>query len=290
MRLEALAAGGAAALGVLGARDLLAPLGARWTRRRDSRRSAVAARLAFLGPKLGALRMLRRLRPPSDLGARLAAAGQPGGLRAREWMALKAGAAGAASIGSLGILAAGPSRPALLIAAAAPLAGYVAPDFWLARAVRIRGEAALRELPDLLDLLRVSVEAGVAPVHAMGSVAMHFDGPLALEWRRVTAAVGLGEPQADAIGRMTERIAADEVKAFADTVRRSRRDGLPIGPALGAQAARAREGRRRRLREQAARAGPKMQLVVAFVLVPSMLLIVAALLVGELQPTLDPLG
>jgi tight adherence protein C len=290
MTLEALTAGGAAMLGVLGARDLVAPLLARLTRRRASRRSAVAARLADLGPRLGSLGMVRRLRPPSELGARLAAAGQPGGLRPRDWMALKAGAAGAAAVGSLGVIAAGPSRLAVLGAAAAPLAGFVAPDFWLARAVRARGEAALRELPDLLDLLRVSVEAGVAPVHAMGSVAVHFDGPLAVEWRRVTSSVALGESQADAIARMTERIAAAEVKAFADTVRRSRRHGLPIGAALGAQAARAREARRRRIREQAARAGPKMQLVVALVLVPSMLLIVAALLVGELQPALDPLG
>ena len=63
-------------------------------------------------------------------------------------------------------------------AIAGPLAGFVAPDFWLARAVRARREAAVRELPDLLDLLRVSVEAGLAPVRAMGAVAAQFDGPL----------------------------------------------------------------------------------------------------------------
>ena len=234
--------------------------------------------------------MLRRIKPPRELSARLAAAGQPGGLRPRDWMALKAAGALAVSVGSFGILAAETSRLALLIAVAGPLAGFVVPDFWLARAVRARGEAALRELPDLLDLLRVSIEAGVAPVRAMGAVAAQFDGPLAVEWRRVAAAVALGEPQADAIAHMTQRIAANEVKAFADALRRARRHGLPLGAALGAQAARAREARRRRIREQAARAGPKMQLVVALVLVPSMLLIVTALLLSELQPALDPLG
>jgi tight adherence protein C len=205
-------------------------------------------------------------------------------------MALKAGGAAASSIGSLGILAADTSRLALLVALAGPLAGFVAPDFWLARAARVRAEAALRELPDLLDLLRVSIEAGVAPVRAMGAVAAQFDGPLASEWRRVATAVAMGEPHSAAIVRMTERIAGAEVRAFADTLLRSRRHGLPIGAALGAQAARAREARRRRIRERAARAGPKMQLVVALVLVPSMLLIVAALLVSELQPALDPIG
>ena len=143
----------------------------------------------------------------------------------------------------------------------------------------------MRELPDLLDLLRVSVEAGIAPVRAMGTVAAQFSGPVAVEWRRISAAVALGEPQAAAIASMTERIAAEEVRAFAGALLRSRRHGLPLGATLATQAARAREARRRRIREQAARAGPKMQLVVALVLVPSMLLIVTALLVSELRPT-----
>jgi tight adherence protein C len=288
MTLAAIGGGLAAALGALAARDLIGPLLARSAKRR--RRRASAKRLAGLGPRLSSLGLLGRLKPPGDLGMRLAAAGHPGGLRPRDWMALKAGAAAAASIGSLGILAIGTSRLALLVSLAGPLAGFVAPDFWLARAARVRADAALRQLPDLLDLLRVSIEAGVAPVRAMGTVAAQFDGPLAVEWRRVATAVAMGEPHADAITRMTERIAAAEVKAFADTLLRARQHGLPIGAALGAQSARAREARRRRIREQAARAGPKMQLVVALVLVPSMLLIVAALLVSELQSAVAPLG
>jgi tight adherence protein C len=234
--------------------------------------------------------MLRRIRPPRDLSARLAAAGHPGNLRPRDWMALKAGTAIATSVPSLAVLAGGGRRLTMLVSLAGPLAGFVAPDFWLARAVRARSDAAVRELPDLLELLRVAVEAGLAPVRAMGTVAAQFDGPLAIEWRRVAAAVALGEPQALAIARMTERIDSAEVRAFADTLERARRHGLPLGATLGTQAARAREARRRRIRGQAARAGPKMQLVVALVLVPSMLLIVAALLVSELQPALDPIG
>jgi tight adherence protein C len=154
----------------------------------------------------------------------------------------------------------------------------------------VRSEAAVRELPDLLDLLRVSVEAGVAPVRAMGAIADQFHGPLALEWRRTAAAVALGEPQGTAIARMTARVSSEEVKAFADALLRSRRHGLSLRESIAAQAARARETRRRRIREQAARAGPKMQLVVALVLVPSMLLVVTALLVSELRPALGPVG
>jgi tight adherence protein C len=281
----ALAAGLATGLGTFAIGELvLSRAGA--GRRRGPQRPL----LARLGPKLGSLGPVRRLEPPRNLTARLAAAGRPGSLRARDWMALKAGVAGSASIGSVGILAGGGGRVAVLAAVAGPVAGFVAPDFWLTRAVRVRADAAMRELPDLLDLLRVEVAAGVPPVRAMGAVAAQFDGPLAQEWRRVAAAVALGTPQGDAIAEMATRVAADEVRAFADTLLRSRRHGLPLGAGLAALASGAREARRRRIREQAARAGPKMQLVVALVLVPSMLLIVAALLVSQLQPIVDPLG
>ena len=286
MTAAAIGAGLAAVLGALAFRDLVAPPIFTAFRRVHRR----AGRLAALGPSLGSLGLVRRLEPPRNLEARLVAAGRPGGLRPRDWMALKAGAAVIASIGSAAILSAGGARLALLAAVGAPLAGFVVPDFWLARVVRVRADAARRELPDLLDLLRVEVEAGVAPVRAMEAVAAQFDGPLAAEWRRIATAVALGAPQAEAIGEMARAVGAEEVKAFAETLLRSRRHGLPIGAALGAQAAGARDGRRRRIREQAARAGPKMQLVVALVLVPSMLLIVAALLVSQLEPVLDPLG
>lgn len=285
MTLAAMAAGVAGALGAFAARDLLGGPVRRFARR-DLGGSSAGRLLASLVPRFGSLAVLRRISPPSDLRARLAAAGQPGGLQPREWMAVKAGAAIAVSIPSLVVLAGSSGRFGVLVAIAGPLAGFAVPDFWLARAVRVRSEAAVRELPDLLDLLRVSVEAGIAPVRAMDVVAAQFDGPLAVEWRRVAAAVALGEPQVTAIRGMSERIAAKEVRAFAEALLRSRRHGLPLGATLATQASRAREARRRRIREQAARAGPKMQLVVALVLVPSMLLIVTALLVSELRPTL----
>jgi tight adherence protein C len=233
-------------------------------------------------PRLAALAPGRRLAPPRDLAARLAAAGEPAGLGAREWMAIKASCALAVSVPALVAALGGAGRMTLLLALGGPLAGFVAPDFWLSRAIRMRSEASLRDLPDMVDLLRVSVEAGVAPVSAMGAVAAEFDGPLAREWRRLAAAVALGEPQDAALARLAERLPAEEVRAFSQALARARRHGLPLGATLAAQAGRAREAQRRRMRERAARAGPKIQLVVALVLVPSMLLMVAAVLAGEL--------
>ena len=205
MTTAQVSAGLAAVLGAVALRDLAPPLLVMALRRRRPR----MRKLAALGPRLGSLGLVRRLEPPRDLEARLIAAGRPGGLRPRDWMALKAGAGATACVGSVAILAAGGVPLALLLAISGPLAGFVAPDFWLARALQARADAALRELPDLLDLLRVEIEAGVEPVRAMGAVAVQFDGPLAVEWRRVATAVALGAPQAGAIAEMAKRVAAE---------------------------------------------------------------------------------
>jgi tight adherence protein C len=277
----AAAAAAAVILAALAALDLLASLLVRAGRPRLP---------AGVLPALASLRAVRRLRASRDAAARLAAAGDPGGLGVREWMAVKACCAAGAAATALPVLLAGPGRVGLLLALAAPAAGYALPELWLARAVRARAEAAVRELPDMLDLLRVSVEGGVAPVHAMGKVGAQFGGPLATEWRRAATAVALGEPRSAALERIRMRLAAEEVAAFADAFARAMRHGLPLGPTLATHASRAREARRRRIRERAARAGPKMQLVVALVLVPSMLLIVTAILISELEPGLGLAG
>jgi tight adherence protein C len=277
-------AGAAAALAWLAAAEASRPVASRLRGlgARGSRPSPLARAIRALGSRP----LVQRLRPPKDLSARLAAGGDPGGLRPREWVAVKACSAAAATVPAVVVVAGGPGRVAVLLALAAPLAGFVVPELWLARAVRARCEAAVRDLPDMLDLLRVAVAGGVAPIRAMGDVAGQFDGPLAAEWRRVAVAAALGEPRAAALERLRERLPAAEVVSFADAFVRAQHHGLPLGPTLAAQASKAREARRRRIRERAARAAPKMQLVVALVLVPSMLLIVAALLIAELEPGL----
>ena len=87
-----------------------------------------------------------------------------------------------------------------------PAAGYLLPDYWLARAARTRADAALHELPGMLDLLRVTIEAGRSPLAAMGLVGLRFDGPLAAEWRAAAAQVALGVPQDAALEQIGRRV------------------------------------------------------------------------------------
>ena len=223
-----------------------------------------------------------RHRPPLDLERRIAAAGRPGGLGAREVMAAKLAAAVAgALVGTLmGTLA--PGRLGALLIVAAPVGGFLAPDLWLARRAAERARVVRRELPAMLDLLRVTVDAGASLPAALAEVGARAGGPLATEWSAVAREVSLGVPAAEALEAMACRLPQPEVQALCAALDRARRHGAPLGRALSAQARDARVALRRRVQEDAAKAGPKIQLVVALLLVPSVLLMVAAALVSAL--------
>ncbi len=268
----------AAVLAVTGLGDLLGKAGAvgpRGMHRPGPRLLRVLARLG------------RRLRParapaPGDLEARIAAAGRPGGLGAREVMAAKAAAAAGGGLVAAALSAAAPGRLGVALVVAGPVAGFLAPDAWLARRAAERARRVRAELPALLDLLRVSVEAGSSLPKALREVGARARGPLAAEWRALGHEVALGVPLEVALSGTVERLPLPEVRSLVAALERARRHGAPLADTLAAQARDARFALARRAREEAARAGPKIQLVVALLLVPSVLLMVAAALVAAL--------
>jgi tight adherence protein C len=197
-------------------------------------------------------------------------------------MAAKVSAALAA--GGAGTIASSlaPGRLGPLLIVMAPVAGFMSPDLWLHRRAAERAVRARRELPAMLDLLRVTVEAGAPLSAALGAVGARASGPLAGEWRAVGAEVALGVPLADALAGTAERLPLPEVRALVAALERARRHGAPLAETLSAQARDARFALRCHVQEQAARAGPKIQLVVALLLVPSVLLLVAAALAAAL--------
>jgi tight adherence protein C len=177
---------------------------------------------------------------------------------------------------------AAPGRLGVALVVAGPVAGFLAPDLWLARRAAERARRVRAELPALLDLLRVSVEAGSALPGALGDVGARARGPLAAEWRALGREVALGVPLAAALRGTVERLPLPEVRALVAALERARRHGAPLAETLASQAHDARFALARHAREEAARAGPKIQLVVALLLVPSVLLLVAAALVAAL--------
>jgi tight adherence protein C len=269
----------AAVFGVIGAAQLLPS-------RRASRARLSGGRVARLMRVLAAagatLRRITGARAPLSLEQRIAAAGSPAGLGPRELIAAKlttmlCGACAGAFLGALA-----PGRLGPVIVVGAPAAAFLGPDWWLRRRAADRARAARRELPALLDLLRVTVEAGLPPAAAFAAVGERAAGTVAAEWRTVGSLCALGVPVAEALGELERRLPLPEVRGLVAALDRAARHGSPLADTLAAQARDARLTRRRQIEEEAARAGPKIQLVVALLLVPSVLLLVAAALAAAL--------
>jgi tight adherence protein C len=273
--LATVLAGAAGAVGAVGLVDLAAVL-APSRAAAPSRASRWGAALARLGRRIGAPA------PPGDLAARLAAAGVPATIGAADAMAAKAGGGVVAALALAPLAGALPTRLALVLLPAAAAGGFLAPDLWLARRARRRAARAGLELADVLDLLRVAVEAGLPVGRALEEVGRRRGGLVAAELRAVAARLQLGVPRADALRTLQRRLPLPAVAVLTAAVQRADRHGTPLGPALDALAQEARADRARRLHEQAASAAPRIQLAVALLLVPAVLLFVAAGLVHGL--------
>jgi len=219
---------------------------------------------------------------PASLAARIEAAGRPLNLGVADVMAVKGGGALVALVGGAPIAAALPGRLPLLAALAFPAAGFLAPDLLLARRARRRGRTMAEELPDLLDLLRVAVQAGLPLGRAVAEVGTRHGGTLAAEWRRAAAELALGVPRDRVLIALLRRCPATGMAGLVAAIERAERHGSPLADTLDAQARQARAERARRVRDRAARAAPKIQLITALLLVPSILLLVAAALVASL--------
>jgi tight adherence protein C len=229
-----------------------------------------------------------RLKPPLDLAARIEAAGAPGNLRPSELMAIKALAALTAAPLGAALATAAPGRLGPITLVLVPGAAFFVPDLHLRRRTTRRIRATRTELPALLDLLRVAIDAGMAPSQALAAVGTRSDALLAREWARAANQVQLGIPLADALDGAVRRLPAPELAAFAAAIKRATVHGAPLSDTLAAQARDARLARRRRIEEEAAKAAPKIQLVVALLLVPSVLLMVAAALAAALLGAVAP--
>lgn len=188
------------------------------------------------------------------------------------------------AVGGLAALAAAPAAPgrlSLLVAIGMPAAGFFVPDALRRRRERLRCRRLLADLPDALDLLAVASAAGRSPAAGLAELANAGEGPLAEEMRMTVAELSCGRPLAEALRSLRARVPGSEVATLCAAIERSRRYGSPLAELLRRQSSALRRDRRRAVEEHAARAAPKIQLVVALVLVPSVLLMIAAALIAN---------
>jgi len=185
--------------------------------------------------------------------------------------------------GAAAVLAApaAPGRTALVVAFALPVAGFLAPDAWRQRQARLRHRRLLAALPDALDLLAVSVGAGRGAAAGLEQIARSGEGPLAEEMRLAVAEISCGVPLGAALASLRGRVPGGEMARLIAAIERSRRFGSPLADQLRRQATALRRDSHREVEDRAAKAAPKIQLVVALILVPSVLLMITAGLIAN---------
>jgi tight adherence protein C len=216
------------------------------------------------------------------LSGRIARAGLARPISVEALLGAKAGGAVAGGLWSVVLAPSVPSRLAWIVAAALPAAGFLGPDAWLEYRAGRRLRALRARLPDVLDLLAVGTAAGRSPLAGLAELGTG-EGPLARELAMLSAESSCGLAQSEALDSLRRRAPVREVAAMCGVIERSRRYGSPLADQLHEQATALRGVQRRRIEEQAARAAPKIQLAVALLLVPSVLLMIAAGLLANVD-------
>lgn len=162
----------------------------------------------------------------------------------------------------------------LVVTLGAMALGYFLPNIVLVQLAQKRQERIRKELPDALDLLTISVEAGLAFDAAMAQVAKNSEGPLAEEFFRTLSEMQIGKTRSEALRDMGERCGVEELSAFTTAMVQADAFGIPIANVLRVQAKEMRIKRRQRAEEQAQKVPVKIIVPVVFCILPVLFIIV----------------
>lgn len=233
-----------------------------------------------LTPLLARLTHLGKRLTPADHAERLhekiEAAGNPPGATTDRIVAMKAaGFAGFLVISMLVCLVFGLAfGPTLIVVIGASLVGYLAPNLWLYQKAYDRAKLSESALPDALDLLTISVEAGLGFDAALARVARHTEGPLAEEFARLLQEMQLGAARSEALRKMADRTRLPDVKGFVSAMVQADAFGIPIGAVLRVQSSEMRTKRRQRAEEKAQKVPVKVLFPLMFCILPCLFIAV----------------
>lgn len=207
--------------------------------------------------------------------ARLERAGHPGGLRGADWMGVKMLAAIVGGLGgfALGLLMGGFTL-GLLFGVAFLGFGYIITEYWLSKRIAKRSQAIVLQLPDALDLLTISVEAGLGFDAALAKVVEKMEGPLVDEFRQALAEVRMGRTRREALRDVATRAEARPVSNFIGAIVQAEQLGVPIAKVLQIQSQQLRIERRQRAEEAAAKAPVKMLFPMVGCIFPTIFVVI----------------
>jgi len=170
----------------------------------------------------------------------------------------------------------------LCAAAACIFAGFAAPTVMLNRAVEARQKAVQRTLPDLLDMLTTTVEAGVSLNGALNVAVEAISGPLADELRSAMSDVRLGRTRADALMAMADRVQQPDLLTMVIAIVQAERLGGNVVSVLEEISIEARESRMLRVEELAAQLPVKMVFPMALFMLPALVVMIFGPLAASL--------
>ncbi len=210
---------------------------------------------------------------------RLALAGNPGDLRVADWLGIKAIAAiiGAILFFFLFVVAGVMGFPfviGLVMTGVGGLFGYTIPEFWLGGRVKKRQKLILLMIPDALDLLTISVRAGLGFDAALGRVVEKLKGPLTDEFRRALAEVRVGKARREALRDIVPRTEVPPLTNFIGAIIQAEQLGVSISKVLQVQSEQLRIERRQRAEEAAAKAPIKMLFPLVGCIFPSLFIVI----------------
>lgn len=233
-----------------------------------------------LTPALSRFVKLGRRITPADYGERirkkLDIAGNPPGWTVDRVVSLKfvglVGGAGAALAGAF-LLGAGMAQLTGVTGLGA-VAGYFAPNLYLYQKGYDRTAQMQKALPDALDLMVISVEAGLGFDAALSQVARNTDGPLANEFARVLQEMQIGLGRSNALRALGERSTLADLRSFASAMVQADSFGIPVGQVLRVQSDEMRIKRRQRAEEQAQKVPVKILLPLMSCILPVLFIVI----------------
>lgn len=163
-----------------------------------------------------------------------------------------------------------------------PLIGYFLPILIVRQQAKKRQEALRRDLPDFLDTISTSLQAGVSLDQALREVIRFFDGPLREEFSRFNHEIDLGVPRETAYRNLLVRNDNQEFQGLIKSLLQGLKLGVPIATTFKIQAEDMRQLREEQVKELAAKASPKVTLVTTFVVAPVSILMIAGLMLLNL--------
>ncbi len=249
-------------------------------RDRDAEGSALRRLFGWLTGRLGPFITPRmRATKRESIDRRLDLAGRPGGVTVQRFVGYKAAAAVILGAPFL-LLALLGSSPLLVVLTAG--FGWFAPDVWVSRAGRLRQERIERDLPDFLDILAVTVRAGLGYRLSLARVAESLGGPGGAEMLVALRQMELGASRRAAFEALRERNSSEQLTSFVAAQLQAEELGVPLSEALNDIAADMRRAAHQSARRRAARAAPRVSLVVTSLIVPgTMILIIASIVLGS---------